>query len=303
MDRSPEINDISAELSWAGSYLKRCGIEDFFLEAEVLLASVTGLDRVGLYRESRRELKPEEVSLFRRLVQRRAQREPVAYLTGIKEFMGLEFEVNPEVLIPRPETELLVEKVLELVRKSASDSKKRSGSKPDIFIADVGTGSGAIAVSLALYLPEARILATDCSAGAIAVAGRNARRHGVEKRITFFEGDLLSPLLDLNLKDKMFVITANLPYISSAEFPGLMPDVRCYEPMLALDGGRDGLSHYQRLLPQAKDLLSASGYLLMEIGPGQGDAIGCLLKKEGWLFDLFFDLAGRKRIVLARMRA
>lgn len=300
MNKELEINSISAALSWARSHLKDCGIGDSFLEAEVLLASVIGLDRAGLYRESERKLKQGEACLFRRLVRRRAQKEPVAYLTGFKEFMGLEFEVNPEVLIPRPETELLVEKALEMACKKDLDYERLSGFRPDIFIADVGTGSGAIAVSLARHLPEARILATDYSAGALAVAGRNARRHGVEKRITFFKGDLLSPLLELNLQGKIFIIVANLPYIPSAELPGLMPDVRLYEPRLALDGGKKGLDLYQRLLPQAKELLAAPGCLLMEIGPGQGDAIGCLLEENGWGYKIFLDLAGRERDVLAR---
>jgi release factor glutamine methyltransferase len=301
MDKNLGINSISAALSWARSHLKDSGIDDSFLEAEVLLASVTGLDRAGLYRESERELKQEEAFLFQRLVRRRAQKEPVAYLTGFKEFMGLEFEVNPEVLIPRPETELLVEKALDIARKRALDSKRLSGCfRTNIFIADVGTGSGAIAVSLAKYLPEARILATDFSAGALAVARKNALRHGVEKRITFFEGDLLSPLLELNLQGKIFIIAANLPYIPSAELPGLMPDVRCYEPRLALDGGKNGLDHYQRLLPQARDLLTSSGCLLIEIGPGQGNEIGCLLEEDGGYYEIVLDLAGRERVVLAK---
>jgi len=291
-------------------------VESAALDAEVLLAHVTGLNRAGLYRESERPLTAPEAQAYRRLVERRGQREPVAYLTGKKEFMGLEFAVSPAVLIPRPETELLVEKACALAqellfrRREASCGEETSCREeaagfgentppPEILIADAGTGSGAIAVSLAFFLPAAGIYATDCSPTALEVAEKNARRHGVAERISFLQGDLLAPLFDLDLTGRLELIVANLPYIPTAELSGLMPDVRRYEPLSALDGGPDGLALYRRLLPQARRLLSRSGCLLMEIGPGQGEKLGRLLAEAGWRYQLIHDLAGRERIIRA----
>ncbi|MEW6274994.1 MAG: peptide chain release factor N(5)-glutamine methyltransferase [Bacillota bacterium] len=299
-----ELEQIQKALGWAREYLRGCGVEGAALDAEVLLAHVTGLDRAGLYRESGRALSPREAEAYRRLVERRGRREPVAYLTGKKEFMGLEFLVGPAVLIPRPETELLVEKACALAREFVSRPRElvdpeRGPGVQELLIADAGTGSGAIAVSLAVFLPAARIYATDCSSAALAVARENARRHGVAGRISFLQGDLLSPLFALNLAGRLVLIVANLPYIPAAELPGLMPDVRCYEPLSALDGGPDGLAHYRRLLPQARRCLSDGGRLLMEIGPGQGEKVGRLLAENNWHYQIIPDLAGRERVVLA----
>lgn len=298
---------LRAALGWAREYLQRCGVESAVLDAEVLLAHVTGLDRAGLYRESERALTSREAKAYRRLVARRGQKEPVAYLTGKKEFMGLEFAVSPAVLIPRPETELLVEKACALAREFLSRRREAAGSgpepvpPPELLIADVGTGSGAIAVSLAVFLPGARIYATDCSPAALEVAEKNARRHGVAERISFLPGDLLTPLFALDLTGRLDLIVANLPYVPTAELPGLMPDVRCYEPLSALDGGPDGLWPYRRLLPQARRLLSGSGRLLMEIGAGQGERIGRLLTEDNWSYKIMPDLAGCARVVLAAL--
>ncbi|MEW6423127.1 MAG: peptide chain release factor N(5)-glutamine methyltransferase [Bacillota bacterium] len=294
-----ELERIQKALGLAREYLQRCGVESAALDAEVLLAHVTGLDRAGLYRESERALAPREAEIFRQLVERRGQREPVAYLTGKKEFMGLEFLVGPAVLIPRPETELLVEKACALAREFVSGRRRLPGAEAELLLADVGTGCGAIAVSLAVFLPGARIYATDCSSAALAVARENARRHGVAGRISFLQGDLLTPLFDLDLPGRLDLIVANLPYVPTAELPALMPDVRCYEPLSALDGGPDGLAHYRRLLPQARRCLSDGGRLLMEIGPGQGEKVGRLLAENNWHHQIIPDLAGRERVVLA----
>lgn len=292
-------------MAWARGFLQRCGVESPFLDAEVLLAHVAGLDRAGLYRESERPLSLEEARLFRQLVERRARKEPVAYLTGKKEFMGLEFTVTPAVLIPRPETELLVEKALALAREISSRAaalRELPGAAPGFLIADVGTGSGAIAVSLARSLPAARIYALDCSPAALKVAKRNAQRHQVEDRVFFLAGDLLSPLLEAGLAGKIHLIAANLPYIPTAELSSLVPDVRCYEPLSALDGGPDGLFHYRRLIPQARRLLADPGWLLMEIGAGQGEQMGRLLAEDDWEYQIIHDLGGKQRVVLARRK-
>ena len=275
-------------------YLKSYGMETPFLDAQVLLSHCTGLDKTGLYREGGRFLSPAEEEAYSRLMQRRAKtREPVAYLTGRKEFMGLELEVNPAVLIPRPETELLVEKSLELSAGCWADQS--------VLIVDVGTGSGAIAVSLAKYLPCARLYAMDISQVALEVAKRNALTHGVEERIVFLEGDLLLPLAGLGLEGRINLIAANLPYIRTSDLDNLMPDVGFYEPRPALDGGPDGLCLYRRLLSRARVFLSRPGYILMEIGAGQGGEIALGLALAGWKYEIISDLAGRDRLAVAEV--
>lgn len=289
--------DIAAALARARAFLHQKGIEAAPLEAEVLLAHVTGTDRVGLYREANRPLSLEEEEKFQELLQRRAAGEPVAYLTGCREFMGLTFRVTRDVLIPRPETELLVEVALELLTGGAVPGEER------LFLADVGTGSGAIAVSLARYLGKSTIYATDISPAALAVAAENARRHGVAGRIIFLAGDLLSPLQKVLPPGSLSLVAANLPYIPSDEIKKLMPDVARHEPHLALDGGRDGLELYRRLVPQARELLAPGGYLLMEIDPSQAPLMSRLLPEGAWRYRVRRDLAGRQRLVVAQKKA
>jgi release factor glutamine methyltransferase len=287
--------DIATALARARAFLHQKGIEAAPLEAEVLLAHVTGTDRVGLYREANRPLSLEEEEKFQELLQRRAAGEPVAYLTGCREFMGLTFRVTRDVLIPRPETELLVEAALELLTGGTVPGEER------LFLADVGTGSGAIAVSLARYLGKSTIYATDISPAALAVAAENARRQGVAGRIIFLAGDLLSPLQKVLPPGSLSLVAANLPYIPSAAVGQLMPDVARYEPHLALDGGCDGLELYRRLVPQARELLAPGGYLLMEIDPSQAPLMARLLPEGIWRYRVRRDLAGRERLVVAQL--
>ncbi|MCL6612692.1 MAG: peptide chain release factor N(5)-glutamine methyltransferase [Peptococcaceae bacterium] len=278
--------NISQWLNYAAGYLAgRCAGAGR-VDAEALLGHCTGRDRAALYRDGPDRLSPGQEETFRRLLERRAGGEPLAYITGHKEFMGLDFLVGPAVLIPRPETELLVEKALEILK-----------DLPAPVVADVGTGSGAIAVSLAVFLESARIYATDISPGALEVARENAARNGVLERVEFRRGDLLEPLLDIP-GFKADLAAANLPYVPSSEIPGLMPEVRDHEPREALDGGPDGLDHYRRLVPQARELLRDGGRLLMEIAPGQGAALREILG-PGWRVEVFPDLAGRERLVKA----
>lgn len=206
--------------------------------------------------------------------------------------MGLDFAVNPSVLIPRPETELLVEKSLEL-------SAGIKSGKP-LQIADVGTGCGAVAISLARYLPGSRLYAIDISPAALKTAKKNAAIHGLADSITFLEGDLLFPLNSLAIEGGIDLIAANLPYVKTSDLTGLMPDVGLFEPRLALDGGPDGLYFYRRILPQARKFLSRYGFLLMEIGADQYKEISLLLNSEGWKYDLVKDLAGLYRLVVAK---
>uniref|UniRef100_A0A7C2HUN4 Release factor glutamine methyltransferase n=1 Tax=Ammonifex degensii TaxID=42838 RepID=A0A7C2HUN4_9THEO len=268
--------------------LRAAGIPSPRVDAEVLLGFVLGCDRLVLYWEPRREVAAGKATRFKELVARRAAGEPVAYLTGEKEFMGLSFSVTPAVLIPRPETELLVETAVTLLQGAAAP-----------VVADVGTGSGAVAVSLAVLLPAARVFAVDISTAALAVARENACRHRVADRVVFYAGDLLEPFAG---NEAVFdLIAANLPYIPSGEMGALPPEVR-REPVLALDGGPDGLNFYRRLVPQAERLLKPGGHLLLEIGPGQGAAVSGLLPPPVWEGSVKPDLAGRDRLVVAQYR-
>jgi release factor glutamine methyltransferase len=276
-------------LKRATERLRASGSDTPRLDAEVLLAHLLGRDRVYLFRETGRTLPEEIARRYRALVGRRAAGEPVAYLTGSKEFMGLDFTVGPHVLIPRPETELVVEYALAVLAG-------RSGSRR--IAVDVGTGSGAVAVSLARLAPGAQVYATDISEQALAVARANAGRHGVDVR--FYCGDLLTPLQGVLGPASAVVITANLPYIPSGDIPGLPREVRCYEPALALDGGPDGLGLYRRLVPGAYSLLAPGGCLLMEIAPDQGDRALELTPPPRWRARVLRDLAGRPRLVAAQ---
>lgn len=290
--------NISQWLHSAGKYMtERCPGAGR-IDAEAIMGHVTGLDRVSLYRDGDCAITPGLEDTLRPLVERRAGGEPLAYITGKKEFMGLDFEVSPAVLIPRPETELLVEKAFDILKAKMSSMDYEVGQGP--VVADVGTGSGAIAVTLAVMLDRTRVYSIDASGAALEVARRNAAIHGVAGRVSFIEGNLLEPLNGMVLggAGRLDLVAANLPYVPSPEIPLLMADVWLYEPVLALDGGLDGLDLYRRLIPQAWDLLSAGGYLLMEIGPGQAGIMQSILDGK-WAVEVLQDLAGRERLVVA----
>ncbi len=225
------------------------------LVAEILLRHILGINRVQLYTDMDQELSPDKANEFDILVKRQIQGEPVAYITGQKEFYGLDFYVDARVLVPRPESELLVELAMDCARKY-----------PVSYIADIGTGSGAIAISLAVYLPQASIYAVDLSSDALEVARLNMEKHGVSHRITLLEGNLLEPLTV-----PMDIIIANLPYVRKTDLAG-MPFAR-YEPALALDGGESGLEKIFQLGNQIQGKLKPEGCLLIEIGMGQGGAV------------------------------
>jgi len=270
-------------LEWTTRFFADKGIEEPRLNAEALLARVLEKDRVYLYANYFAPVNQNEREQYRELIKRRAAREPLAYLVGRREFMSLDFKVTPAVLIPRPETELLVESVLQL-----------AGQDQPVSICDVGTGSGAIAVSLAYYLPQAQVTAVDISAAALEIARYNAEQHDVKVR--FLEGDLLAPV---PAEDKFDFICANLPYISEEEFPGLDPEVLHYEPRLALWGFGDGLDIYRRLVSQAWQHLHPGGYLLMEIGCNQAEAAAALCSAFSQV-QVRQDWAGRDRLIIAQ---
>lgn len=271
------------------------------LDAEILLAHTLAQARTWLYMYPQAVIEPEQRAAFNGLLQRRARREPVAYLVGAKEFFGLEFEVNRHVLIPRPETELLVETALQILVddwQKTGDSRQPQLDQSKIHIADVGAGSGCIAIALATRLPGARFLAIDASAEALALARRNARRHNVADRVTFLRGDLLRPLgrpVDL--------IVSNPPYVSRSELQAVAPEVGQYEPRLALDGGEDGLALIRPLLRQAKEKLKPGGALLVEIGSTQGPAVVQTVRNyfPSAGVSIKQDLAGLDRLLVVRV--
>jgi release factor glutamine methyltransferase len=245
----------------------------------VLLSFVTGISHTALLTHPERALSSDQLSTYRRLVHHRASGYPLPYLTGRVEFYGLEFEVTPDVLIPRPETETLVE--LALARRPA-------------IIADVGAGSGCITVALAIHLPEAAVCAIEISPAALVVAQRNAERHGVVERVRFLVGDVLNPR-----PSPVDLIVSNPPYIPTSECALLPTSVRDHEPRLALDGGADGLVIVRQLLTQAPAILNPGGGILIEIGADQGEAAGHLARTSfpEATVRVHPDLAGRDRVL------
>lgn len=239
--------------------LDDAGITEAPLEAELLLAEAMDTDRTGLLAALADQLSDDSQQLLKSLVSRRMQREPLAYLRGRKEFYGLEFRVGPGVLIPRPETETLVEETI------AVAARLESGH--GTIIADVGTGSGIVAISLAILLPHSKMYATDISSTALSTARDNAGRHDVDARISFLDGDLLEAL-----PERVDIVAANLPYLSTDAISDLEPEIGLYEPREALDGGPDGLEVVRRLLHQASRHLLTGGALLLELDPWQMDA-------------------------------
>jgi release factor glutamine methyltransferase len=283
-------NSVLQTLNQASDTLAVAGCDTPRLDAEVLLAHALNRDRAWLYAHPEQILSSHQLSAYQSLVSCRARREPIAYLTGHKEFFGLEFIVTRDVLIPRPETERLVELTLEWMAATSS---------PPI-IADVGTGSGAIAVTLAVHLPQAQVIATDTSPAALGIAQRNAARHGVADRVWYVQGDLLAPLAGGRRYD--YFIVANPPYLSQAELAAAPPEVARWEPRAALDGGPDGLSVIRRLLAMAADRLHASGAVLVEIGAGQGAEVLKLARRHfpQAIVEITRDYAERDRLLAVR---
>lgn len=283
---------IRESLLQAVQFLKsKRGIPQPRLEAELLLAHVLGEDRVRLITHDRRLLTPEQWEAYRRVLWQRGNGCPLQYITGQHEFMSLEFKVNSHVLIPRSDTEVLVEKVLAL--------KESIFPAQACHIVDVGTGSGAIAVSLAYYWPEARVTGVDISPEALKVARENAQRHQVQ--VEWVLGDLLTPFLDAGRK--FDVIVSNPPYIASTDMGTLPLDVQ-QEPSLALDGGIDGLDYYRRLSVQAPRCLVPNGFLALEIGCDQGEQVQKILREAGFRdIAVHRDYAGRDRVVMGSLPA
>jgi release factor glutamine methyltransferase len=282
---------ISEALRWAEDSLSRSGIPNPVLDAEVLLAEVLRRDRSFLYSHPEFSLSPKAEELLRVWIGRRSRNLPVAYILGKKEFWSLEFRVTPAVLIPRPETELLATISVEKAKEGRAE-----------LIVEVGCGSGALLVSLARELTGSRFCAIDSSADALWVARQNAKRYGVEGRIVFLQGDLLAALRGLRWEGEVDLVVSNPPYIPRGEIADLPRDIRLYEPRRALDGGKEGLSFYRRLIPQGARFLRPGGWLIVEIGQDQGKAIrGLLTQNRGFgKVSAAKDYQGVERVLSAR---
>ncbi|MDD5285064.1 MAG: peptide chain release factor N(5)-glutamine methyltransferase [Desulfuromonadaceae bacterium] len=272
-------------LTWTKEFLAAKGVENARLEAEWLLCAATGLDRVGLYLQFEKPLDNVELAAYRAMVTRRARREPLQHILGSQEFYGLDFDVTPDVLIPRRDTEVLVSEAI--------------ARKPDACsLLDVGTGSGCIAVVLARQLPAAAVTATDISEAALAVARRNAERLAVG--IEFLSGSLFVPLTGRRFD----LIVSNPPYIPTSDIAALEPEVRDFDPHVALDGGIDGLNFYRSLIPMALEYLNPGGYLLVEVGIGQAIDVSRLFLEAGGYAQTFsaLDPGGIERVVAAQRK-
>lgn len=288
-DASPSLGDLARE---GATYLKAKNVPSPRIDAEVLLALALGITRSALLGKLR-EAPPAEIEAeYRALLRRRGDRVPLQHLTGRQEFWSLEFVVDGRVLIPRPETELIVEEVL----------ARNSTAEP--WIADVGTGSGNIAVALARQIPSSRILATDISAGALEVARTNAVRHGVAGRIHFLQGNLTEPLEREVGRGRLDFLVSNPPYVSEAELEGLEPEVRDHDPRLALSPGPDPFRCYPSLVAAAPRLLKSGGHLVLELPAGGADPVETLVRKEPSLEFLTVraDYSGLPRTLVARRR-
>ena len=288
----PQVMDVRATLREGIARLRAAKVPSDALAAELLLMHALGRDRTWLYSYPETPLEPAATLKYFALIARRAAGEPTQYLTGKQEFWGLEFEVNPAVLIPRPETEHVIEVALE--RLGAR------GTAPPLRIADVGTGSGCIAVALARELPQAELFGTDISAAALEVAARNAARHGVSDRIHFINCDLLSGVADS--ETQFDLIVSNPPYVARDDAGQLQREVREHEPAEALFGGPTGVEIYSRLIAEAGPLLRIGGILVLELGYNSAPHVSTLLTPHlGWNnVKIANDLAGIPRVIAAK---
>lgn len=278
-------------LEWTTAHLARHGSESPRLDAEILLAHARGCRRIDLYTRFDEVLNDAERAVMRDLVRRRANREPVAYLVGHREFFGLDFRVTPDVFIPRPDTETLV---MELIRAA-----KKFPSGEDVEILDIGTGSGCIAITAAVNIPRARVTAVEQSAAALAIAQENAATHQMSERIRFLQGSLFEPL---EPGDMFQCIASNPPYIPETERDSIQPDVRLHEPHAALFAGPEGLDVIRSLVAGAPERLVPGGWLMFEIAPEQEPAARALLQAAGAYdrIDAIRDLPGKVRVIRAR---
>ena len=273
--------NINALLRRATAELDTAGIESARLDAEILLAHVLNCRRLYLYVDADKNVLPEQISRYEKLIEHRTKKFPVAYLTGQREFFGMKFAVTPDVLIPRPDTEILVQVAIEKLSKIDSP----------IFL-DIGTGSGAICISVLKQLKTARAVTVDISAGAIECAKFNAEKFGVDDRINFYVGNLFEPLCE----QKFHAVISNPPYIPTKDLATLQAEVQ-REPIIALDGGADGLNFYRRIVENAPNFLFNEGFLAVEIGINQASDVKNLMSENFTDIEIFCDLSNIERVV------
>ncbi len=295
MDPNPDISraevTVHQALADISCALSRQGIEDPSLEAEIILTHILSCNRTTLYVNALRRLGNDERGSLRRALDLRLRYMPVQYITGSAPFCDFTLHVNTDVLIPRPETEVLVEEVLKRLNDLVIQNRYQ-------VICDIGTGSGNMAIALADAYPEARVYATDLSSAALAVARRNAADHHLGN-IIFLQGDLCEPLRSLSLPGKIDAIICNPPYIATAGIESLAREIRDFEPRLALDGGEDGLSLVRRLIRQASCFLKGGGLLALEVGQGQSQQVAGMMRENQFSgVEIIRDLSGIERVVI-----
>lgn len=275
----------------SAEFLAKKGVDSPRLQAELLLAHVLKLPRMKLYLNFERVLTDAETDSFRELVKRRSQREPLQHITASTSFCGLEIAVNRHVLVPRPETEVLAELGWKWLAENPN--------APSVMALDFGTGSGCLAIALAVKCSQAKMVALDCSTEALEVAKQNAAQNGVVERIEFLQGDGFAALQgDSRAFD---LIISNPPYIPTAEIDALEPEVRDYDPRGALDGGINGLNFYRRFAAEARPFLKADGRIMLEFGDGQAESIRKIFEEQNWIVEaIHADYTQRQRILIAR---
>ena len=299
-------------LNWITAYFTEKGIDAPRLSAELLLSHVLSLKRIELYTQFDKPVDKQQLHVLHALTKRAGQNEPVAYLTGKTEFYSIELDITPDCLIPRPETELLVERAIEFLRSRIAEqptmqSALQKGQIPDAtgtpaqFICDLCTGSGCIAVAIAANFPQGRIIATDISDAALAVAAANLEKHRLRERITLLHGDLFDPLIRQPDTPEFDLIVCNPPYVSAPEFEALDKNVKDYEPKIALFAGADGLDIHRRIIEKADSFLKSDGALMLEIGCAQGTAVKDLIDQTGAFAEVGIekDLNNNDRILTA----
>jgi release factor glutamine methyltransferase len=277
----------------SADFLGKKNVESPRLQVELLLAHLLKMPRMKLYLNFERVLSPTEIDSLRELVKRRGQREPLQHITGSTSFCGCEITVSRHALVPRPETEILAELGWQFLLAAPMQSEGGSTAL------DFGTGTGCISIALAAKCPSAKIVATDISADALALAKENAARNKVAERIEFLQGDGFTTLAT---GEQFDLIISNPPYIPSAEIEALQPEVRDFDPRTALDGGVDGLDFYRKLAFEAKPFLKAAGKIMLEFGDGQVDAIRKIFENEKWIVEAVKeDYSKRERILIASL--
>lgn len=292
-----DIWTILKSLYWAEAYLKRFNIPNAKIDAEYLLSHILKCKRQELYLNPDRQLTNKEINTFKGFIQRRSKREPLQYIIGEEEFRGLVFKVTKDVLIPRPETELLVEEAVKIIVR-----QRAKGKRQKVNVIDLCTGSGCIAVSIAKEIDDCVVYATDISEKALAVARENAKKHSVEDKITFLQGSFLVPLKGKGLEGKIDIILSNPPYVTKKDMEKLQPEIKEYEPSLALYGGEDGLDSYRKIIPEALTYLKNGAYLTLEIGYSQAEGVKKLFTQYSGYgkIEIINDLSEIERVVNAK---